>query len=240
MKIKAFILTFNEADIIAFTVKHYQQFCSEIHIYDNYSTDDTRDICTKMGCIVHMFGQEGVLDDREYLKVKNNCWKEHRDADLVVVCDADEILYDCYGLHPKNDSVFLKHITLVKCKGYNLYSDCPPIDSWEEIKLGYSEPLYDKVLMFNPRHITDINYGYGAHGARPVVNNNNPLISKGDYRLHHMRYVGGVDRMIARYNTYKTRMCEFNKLNGLGFQYLKSDNDIRNEWEEVKQKSILI
>lgn len=224
--IKAFILTFNEADIIAFTVKHYQQFCSEIYIYDNYSTDNTREICLKMGCKVSLFGEEGKLDDRAYLQVKNNCWKSHRDADYVIVCDADEVLD--YKITAVKD-------TIIRGVGYDIYSERLPISSWDEKRIGYQNSMYNKALMFRPNEIRDINYGYGCHGAKPEMQSGYATVAR--FPLYHMRYVGGFERLVNRYELYKQRMCEFNKINGLGHQYLKSVADLAKEWEEVKVKS---
>ncbi len=242
MGIKAFIIAFNEADIIGFTIKHYQKFCSEIHIYDNFSTDDTRKIASDMGCIVHTFGQEGVLDDREYLKVKNNCWKEHKDADLVIVCDADEILKDDLGNTPNAIWALRQHGALFRCTGYDMYSETLPQTSWEEIECGYSNPLYNKAIVFYPSKIKEINYGYGCHGAKPILSNTiyphaNDKVNTYSYRLFHMRYIGGIDRLINRYDTYRKRMCGFNMMNNLGNQYFKTTKQLIAEWDVVKNKS---
>ncbi len=189
-----------------------------------------------MGCIIHNFGQEGVLDDREYLKVKNNCWKEHRDADYVIVCDADEIFSDHQSI--KNSLPY--GVFIYRCRGYQCYSELLPERYWgDNIRAGFFDLMYDKVIMFNPKIVQEINYGYGCHGAKPT----GPsawCVSDRNLFLYHMKYIGGVDRMIARYNVYKTRMCEFNKINGFGSQYLKSDQDIINDWEEVKRKAMVL
>lgn len=237
MIIKAFIITFNESDIIRFTIKHYQKFCSEIHIYDNHSTDGTREICAGMGCIIHTFGKEGVLDDRAYLEVKNNCWKAHKDSDYVIVCDADEILYEQGGEIQDWSSILQKAYTLVRCLGFDIYSETLPINSWNEKTLGYENSMYNKVLMFNPKAVEEINYGFGCHGAKPEIDRNCVVkISNMNFRLHHMRYIGGIDRLVRRYDTYQKRMCEFNVNNKLGHQYFKSVEELEKDWEEVKIK----
>ncbi len=230
MKIKAFIITFNEADIIRLTIEHYKNICSEIYIFDNYSTDDTVAICKDLGCIVESFGTPGVLDDRSYLEVKNNCWKKHKDADYVIVCDADEILqinmeeYGNWDIH--------------KCLGYNMYDEKIPTKSWQEVTRGYKDPMYDKMILFAPARMIQTNYGYGCHGARPVGGNLNIGIHK--LNLYHMRYIGGVDRLINRYQLYYKRMCQFNLENKLGYQYAKSENQLLHEWDEVINKSFKV
>lgn len=241
MSVKTFILTFNESDIIRFTIKHYQKFCSEIHIYDNYSTDDTCDVAAGLGCIIHKFGKEGVLDDRAYLEVKNNCWKAHKDADYVIVCDADEILY-APGLMELSGSRFMKEgHTMHRSIGYDLYSETLPINSWNEKTLGYKNTMYNKVLMFDPKVVQEINYGFGCHGANPELNPNVTIkISNFQLRLHHMRYIGGLERLARRYEVYQKRMCDFNISNELGHQYLKSQKELEKDWEEVKTKAVEI
>src|SRR5690606_28042527 len=91
MKIHAYILTWNESDIIGLVIKHYQKFCDKITIMDNYSSDGTDKIAQSMGCEVRKFGTK-FFDDAENMKVKNECWKGS-DADWVIVCDADEVLF---------------------------------------------------------------------------------------------------------------------------------------------------
>src|SRR5690606_32463251 len=90
MKIHAYILTWNESDIIGLVIKHYQKFCDKITIMDNHSSDGTDKIAKSMGCEVRKFGTR-YFDDAENMKVKNECWKGS-DADWVIVCDADEVL----------------------------------------------------------------------------------------------------------------------------------------------------
>ena len=65
-------MVWNEAEIIAFTIKHYQKFCQQITVWDNYSDDNTRDIAISMGFEVKLFGKKGQLHDGEYTTLKNH------------------------------------------------------------------------------------------------------------------------------------------------------------------------
>jgi len=235
MKTSAFIITFNESDIIEFTVKHYQKFCDEIHIYDNFSTDNTVEICKSLGCIIHTFGQKGILDDRAYLNVKNDCWKHH-DCDWAIVCDADEILYfDKKILEDENG-------ILVIPQGYNMVSESLPVDSWDEIKIGYPESMYSKWAMFNKNYIAEMNYNYGCHKCSPIPKDkkydknvyiNNSILS-------HMRYVGGAERLKKRYEMYKHRMSDFNINNKLGYQYQFNQIQIQQDYDRAESLSFEI
>ncbi len=230
--IKAFIITFNEESTISLTINHYKKICSEIYIFDNYSTDNTKAICLALGCKVTLFGEEGVLDDRAYLEVKNNAWKNHRDADYVIVCDADELLYNIPS--KLNKDIYV-------CRGYNMYSETVP-KSWDEVQNGYPQGDYDKTILFNPKKIKEIYYTFGAHKIDPKIYNDffSVKVDNSSTLLKHMRYIGGVKRMIDRYNLYSSRMSNFNRENELGFQYLMDVEEIKNNWEEAKQKSLLV
>ena len=220
MNIEAYIIAYNEAETIGLTIKHYKQFCSRIVIFDNFSTDDTREIALSMGCDVRLFGVKGVLSDKEYLKVKNHCWKQSR-ADWVIVCDADEILW-----HPDITSVLLEDCTIMTTYGWNVYSEDVPRESWLEITKGYHDGNYSKSVIFKPT-LKEINYHYGCHS-------NNP---KGDIRfskevltLFHYRNVGGYERLSNRHAMYRERLSDHNKEIGLGVHYTFKESQRKLEW----------
>lgn len=236
MKIEAHIITFNEAETIHLTIKHYQQFCNKIFIYDNFSDDNTREICEAMGCEVKLFGIAGVLDDKEYLKVKNNCWKGS-DADWVIVCDADEILWSPVLLLKNDDLLMIGHIkeTIIKTHGFNVFSNDMPNESWTEITTGIPDSNYSKLIIFNPKAIKEINYVYGCHEAKP----------EGDVRyseevltLFHYKHVGGAERIADRHALYESRRSDFNKKWKLGYQYAEPREQTIKYFNECLKKSV--
>ncbi len=224
LDIRCFIVTYNEADIIRQTIEHYKKICSYIVVYDNYSTDGTDKICKKLGCHVESFGSS-FFDDRYNIHVKNEAWKHHRGADLIICIDADEII----------DGDFSAKHDIYKCVGYNMYSETIP-NTWDGFYIGVSSDEYSKPAVFNPKTVVAINYGFGAHGAKPIINSNYH-IDKDSLSLRHMRYVGGVDRMISRYAMYKERLSDFNLVNKFGFQYLYDIEKIRQNWIEISNVS---
>src|SRR6188768_2926967 len=92
MNIELHMIMWNEEKLLPLVLKYYKQFCSRIVCYDNYSTDRSVQIAESYGAEVRTFGIKGVLDDDAYLEVKNHCWKGST-ADYVIVCDADEVLW---------------------------------------------------------------------------------------------------------------------------------------------------
>lgn len=204
MDIEAFILCWNESETLHLTIKHYQSFCSKITIFDNFSTDNSREIAEEMGCEVRLFGVEGQLNDAEYLKVKNNCWKGSQ-ADLVIVCDSDEII------NPNEMDG-----TIIKTQGYNMFSNDLPKESWFEINTGIPDNNYSKLICFDPKAIKEIGYVYGCHDAKPTGDVKFSTYTAG---LLHYKHVGGAERLVKRHALYASRLSAINKKWKMGFQY---------------------
>lgn len=224
MKIEAFILCWNESDILAMVVRHYQKFCHNITIYDNFSTDSSQLIAESMGCDVKKFGKPGVLDDQAYLDVKNNCWKLS-DADYVIVCDTDEIL-----LPVRMEPVIDKDLpTIMKTRGWNVYSNEMPKDDLLEITTGYEFHNYSKNIIFSPKDIKEMNYEPGAHKCNPV---GNIIYSNETLPLLHYKHIGGVERLLKRNREYMKRMSANNKRKGWGCHYWQPEAQTRREFAE--------
>jgi glycosyltransferase involved in cell wall biosynthesis len=233
MKVEAHILNWNEKDIIRFTIKHYQKFCSRIIIYDNYSDDGSELIAQEMGCEVVKFGTPGELNDGDYIKLKNNCWKGS-DADWVIVCDCDEILnISLQELKDLNDD----GVTIVKTTGWNVYSNDFIEDDFSEITTGFKDDQYSKLVCFNHKKIKEIAYVYGCHEANPVGH----LVYQDEpFYLLHYRCIGGVERMIARHDLYVNRLSALNKRWNLGHHYLQSTDQKRADFAERLKKSVTL
>src|SRR3990167_6005581 len=197
MNIDCFFIGFNERETIHLTIRHYKAFFRNVYYYDNFSTDNTRDIAEREGAIVRMFGIEGQLNDQEYTKLKNNCWKGS-DADWVIVCDADEILFDPYLLEALFEA---KHsdCTIIKPQGFNMFSNEVPRGTWTEINSGVKDENYSKLICFNPKALTEIGYVYGCHEAKPK---GRIRFYTGTPKLLHYKAVGGAQRLADRHALY--------------------------------------
>lgn len=233
MQIEAHIIAWNEADTIHFTINHYRQFCSRVIIYDNYSTDRTPEISASLGAEVKQFGIKGELNDKEYKKLKDQCWKGST-ADYVIVCDADEIVY-----HPNLKNVLQQSkesgVTIFKTQGFNVYSDDFPRESWLDIQTGIMDDSYSKLCIFSPR-LQEISYVYGCHEASPKGN----LVWGVKLWLLHYRCVGGVQRMIERHNLYVPRLSQINLRWKMGSHYLQSEEQKRADFGERLKRSVTL
>jgi len=219
---EAFIIAWNESETIHLTINHYQKFCDKVTIYDNFSTDNTRDIAESLGCEVRLFGIEGQLDDKEYLKVKNNCYKGS-EAKYVIVCDADEILYheDIRQILEEDTGNIFNTI------GWDIFSEDMPKNDFLEIQTGIFSGNYCKKIIFSPK--VDINYHLGCHACSPRgrVRPSNKLLT-----LFHYRNIGGFKRLSMRHELYRQRLSDNNKRFGLGCHYSFPEEQRKREWYE--------
>lgn len=194
-------------------------------MYDNHSNDNSRELARDLGFEVHLFGTPGELNDREYLKIKNNCWKNNTD-DWVIVCDADEFVYKP-GMRYLLSEATKSGKTMFKTQGFNVFSEKLPVNDIMEIKMGLQDNNYSKKLIFNPKEIREINYVYGCHVAKPQGN----IIETDEIlTVFHYRNIGGPERLIDRHTLYCARMSQFNINLGLGSHYLYDNERRMNDW----------
>lgn len=235
---EAYIIAWNRADTIHMTIKHYQQFCQRIVIFDNYSDDKTREIALQLGADVRLFGTKGVLDDQAYIDVKNNCWKTSR-ADWVIVCDDDEILWHS-ELSTHLQAAKNQNRSVIPTQGYSMYAELLPRGTWLEVNTGVEDNNYSKTVIFDPKKISKINYVYGCHEAKPQPYNiPTELYCGGNLMLLHYRSIGGVERLIDRHHEYepRRRKSAVNMKWNLGHHYAEPDDLKRKQWAELAAKS---
>jgi glycosyltransferase involved in cell wall biosynthesis len=242
MKIALFIPTYNEAYTLDQILTYYRaNGVTEIFVFDNGSTDNTREIAMRHNATI-LETKTKDLDDRNYLHIKNHVWKKiyldsidgwlHKEFDFIICCDADEVLY-----HPDGLANALKWETksVIKSIGWNVYSELAP-DPHDILKVstGFPDPNFGKCVCFDPKRIESMNYGWGAHECNPV---GDVTYNWDEYYLLHFRCLGGVQRMIDRHREYSQRMSAFNQANGYGFHYLRSEAEIQAEWERNISRS---
>lgn len=237
MTIEAHIIVWNKEDTIHLTIKHYQKFCNKIFVYDNFSTDKTREIAEELGAEVSMFGFAGVLDDHQYRELKNKCWKKSR-ADWVIIVDDDEILYH-EDLKFVLAQASTNWATIFRPQGYSMHSDQLPEKDWLEIKTGHKDNAYSKLCVFNPEAIKEIGYEYGCHTHQKDCPKGKLVFGAEQIYLLHYCFVGGVDRLIKRWGEYEPRRqkSSINMRWNLGHRYAKTESEIRKEWQESLEKS---
>lgn len=234
--ITIYTLTYNEEIMLPFFIKHYRNKfnnCS-IVVFDNESTDKTVEIATEHGCQVIPYSTGNQISDSKYLEIKNNCWKDSK-TDWNIICDCDEL---CEINEEDLNFEITKGTSLFKFEGYEMVNTTSNNDSIiiEELNMGVKNKFYDKVLMFNKKEISDINYTPGCHQSNPK---GNIKFSNKKYKLLHYKYIGQ-DYLVNRYKLFSSRLSKENLQKRWGHHYIETENKIREQFNFLKKEAVNI
>ena len=229
MKVHVYILCYNEEVVISHTIEHYRRNFSdcEFTIYDNKSTDESRNIAKDLSCNIIEWESNNEIDDYKYKDIKNTCWKEQKEGWAIVI-DMDEWL-------AVNDEILKKEeendVTILKVKGVDMIGESKNI-LLDDIDLHKIEKCIDyerenKNLCFRvgENYITEMNYDWGAHKCDPK---GNVKYSEKTYINKHMAFLGLefiIDKMIKRFNR-STRMRSV----GMAIHYIDDIEKITEQY----------
>lgn len=227
MKAECHILTFNEASLIRYTLRHYATYCSKLVVHDAGSTDSTVEICRMMSAEVLPWDTKGELNDEMAMDLKNECWKG-TDADWVIVVDADELLYFPKGVGETLATYSRLGAAIIKAHGFDMYSVAYPTTRgqiYDEVKLGApSDKWYGKPVLFSPRQVEETGFGIGAHESDPLLRSGRrihvgadwPKANPPAWLLHFHHGIGPIERIARRLDEKRTRLAAVNRLHGWG------------------------
>jgi glycosyltransferase involved in cell wall biosynthesis len=231
--ITIYTICFNESLMLPYFIQHYRNNFPDckIIVYDNGSTDNTAQIAIDAGCEVREHDTNGKLSDKDYLKIKNNCWKTAT-TDWVLVADCDELLQIT---EKELTALARRDGTIVDAEGWNMVNKADDLHI-AAIDHAVRAKSYDKAYLFNRKHIKEINYGMGCHSCVPhgYINYGNRK-----FKCFHYKYIN-LDYMINRHRIFAERLSEENKAKGSGGHYLYTPAEIRTEFFTARHNSIKI
>ena len=230
---------YNEEAKIQFMIDHYKtRFPScNIIVYDNESQDSTIDIAKKNGCIIRPHNTGGRHNDELLLTLKNNCWKT-APTDWVMICDPDELM-DINEQQLNEEAAI--GTTIIKTCGYNIvdmgdnYLE-DPVLNLAALKYGRRSEAYDKCMLFNKKHLSEINYNHGGHIANPV---GKTQYNKNIYNMYHYHFVN----FTFVFNRYQMTVKRFSDLNikyGWGIHCFKQYDELKNTFEILRKDAVRI
>jgi hypothetical protein len=240
IKIHAHIIAWNEERILPFTLRHYLRFCEQVHIWDNFSDDNSMAVIeqfNKDGRIkVHRFDSGGTFDDLTNQRIKNHGWKVSKgQADYVIVVDCDELVW---------------HQDIKKFIADNPYTCYLPewcnmaTDVFPNINNPITEQVTDgvpniasKMVLFSTE-LRAINYTVGAHIATPIGENVS-VCTDNALKLLHYKHLSA-DYVIERYKQTGSRFSENNKLAGWGVHHLCTPEQILRQHQSLMSQKIRI
>lgn len=234
-----YALCWNEEKILPFVLDYYGRFADRITIYDNCSTDRSREIISSyQNTQIIEFGKD-EFDDTIHNDIKNNCWKQSRGkADFVVVCDMDEFIYSP-DIKASLEQLISQGVTVVQPEGYDMYSKDYPTYSkgiliTDIVKRGIRSQWFDKCILFDPHAVVEIYYKPGAHECHPVGRINRS--STTGFKLLHYKNIG-LEQTIQRIHTYAQRLSKENIEKDLGTHYLEDEQKQIEEFNKNLQKA---
>jgi glycosyltransferase involved in cell wall biosynthesis len=168
MIIDAYTFCWNEEIRLRYFLNHYSPVCRRIVVFDNGSTDSSQEVASQYGNVVwdtETYGQ-GEIDDDILRDVKNNCWKDSRDADLVFVGDVDEVLY-----HPSGGDYFRSALqtgyTVFRATAYDMVSRGVPVhlgNIYDDADFRYGVRSKQNTKDPLPCHMKGDSYYNGTNG----------------------------------------------------------------------------
>lgn len=163
MNILVVTLTYNEAAILPFFLRHYERFADRIVVYDSGSTDGTLDILRAHALVDlrHRPPTHGVIDDEENIIYKTRGWKDGF-GDWIITVDTDELLWDT-DLRGRLEWCETRDFNCAMGEAWDMIGDEIPTGGqiYDHIKEGVRRPDFDKMILFKPG--TDMKHGPGCH-----------------------------------------------------------------------------
>jgi glycosyl transferase family 2 len=232
MKIHLYARCWNERDMLPFFCLHYDKIVERYIIYDDASTDDSREILRLNSKVEVRPMPYDEPDSRisSALALQETCWKESRGiADWVIVTDIDEHLYHP-DIHRYLEQCRAQGVTMIPALGYQMISEQFPAHATllcQSLTRGSCCALFSKLNIFAPNEIDAVNYAPGRHTAAP--RGNVVLPARDELLLLHYHYLD-FERVRKRYAQLVTRQRKTDISMGWGGQYSWSSEQIRNHW----------
>lgn len=209
-RINVITKTYNNAWLVPYFFRHYDQFNCKYYIWDNMSTDGTRELLQAHPEVTMFDNTDTEFDDYKHRDFKNNAWKDFKYCDWIFNIDFDEFLYHS-ELMTLLDELDISGINLIKSVGFQMYSDSLPKTKkqiYEEVNTGVKDTLYDKSVIFKP--YLNVNYSFGAHECYYTEGT---YCKQVDINLLHYKFIGS--KSITELLTRNDRLSERNKKEGL-------------------------
>ena len=203
MKIFVLTTTYNEAPLAPWFLRYYEQFADKIIVYDDHSTDGTREILKAHPKVeFNDWTHDNGIDEYERLawsyRCKNACIGQ---CDWMFVVDFDEFIFGPYKFGDEVPRVlaeqYAKGVHTIQTSGFNMMHKrsrdegvpniagfAPDVQLWQVIPTGVYAPVYSKPVVIRPE--ADVNWHRGRH----QLGDCNPMLSlKPMLKLLHFRYL---------------------------------------------------
>ncbi len=237
-RMSVYTVCFNEERMLPHFLNHYSRIANRIVIYDNQSTDRSVSIAQERPNVeVRSFDTGGKLSEITLTKIRSTCWKDD-DADYVVVCDVDEILFVA-----DFDRFLADHadVDVFKPIGFQMIANEFPTDYdrpiTDQVKNGAFAQSFSKMVLFRPSAVKDMNYGPGSHSAMPTGYRQLKIYDAArqgaDLKLLHYKFLG-VSYVSGRNAFLGHRLGEEFRTHNYGYHYRFGADVFQKKFNEIK------
>lgn len=239
----AYTFCWNEEIRLPYFLRQWSPIARRIIVYDNGSNDRSKQIALSFPNVVWDTVTYGgnKINEIKLRYIKNNCWRQSRDADLCFVGDLDEFMYHPVGMHNFLFEAYQNGFTVFKSFGYQMVSKALPVHEGmiydnEDFKYGVKIPKerFDKCTIFSPKKIVHINYSFGAHYCNPT--GKVKMFRHKDYKLLHYKLISK-NYYVSRLSKCSERLNHKSRSIGVGVHYDVSTEKSKSYFERNFKKS---
>lgn len=240
----------NEEDIIPFCIPYWQRIADKVIVYDNHSDDSSLELLSKYDWIeIRTFDSGGKMNDTIQKEVKEKAYLEFKDqCDIMIITDMDEVFY-FNDFKAVCDVVINNDYNVVATPIYSLCDDYKPFYDHSKLlheqchkfykqRMNHMKGLddYSKLSIFNTKITHKITMSVGQHyvTTHPLMKK---LLYDDGFSLHIDKGLFGREYYISKKKKMGQNLSETNIRGGMGFEYLKSEEELGKIYDENQKNS---
>lgn len=228
MRVDVHVTCWNEERMLPFFLRHYEPIADQIFVYDDGSSDASRDILegSSKTTVIAIDTRSAPSYVQALQDVYDQCWKRSRGrADWVVVGNVDEHYDHPLGLRRYLHGCRRTGVTAVPALGFEMVAPAfpgPGAHLRSVVRAGHPLAGLAKTCVFDPDKVLETNFAPGRHTASPTGTVVIPR--RRSVRLLHYKWIG-VEYVTQRHAQLARRRQPDDHRSGFGCHY---------EWDEPR------